>query len=139
MTTLRGNQNQRFRVPGLGLTCWVLGIAFVVSSYVASFGPAHSLAMRDYISPRLIHAVYYPLPRNVSMDAQGRAQIGGVAIGNTNVRDNAFKIMDKLDMKPKILVPITMTNAQQASNFIQVLESMNRAGLSREKKPNPYE
>ena len=73
------------------------------------------------------------------MDAQGRAQIGGVAIGNTNVRDNAFKIMDKLDMKPKILVPITMTNAQQASNFIQVLESMNRAGLSREKKPNPYE
>lgn len=80
-----------------------------------------------------------PRELNVSMDAQGRAQIGGVTIGNTNVRDNAFRIMDNLDMKPKIVVPITMTNAQQASNFIQVLESMSRAGLSREKKPNPYE
>lgn len=58
--------NERLRLPGFGVTCWIFGIAFMIFSYVASFGPAHSLAMRDYISPRLIHAVYYPLPRGIA-------------------------------------------------------------------------
>src|SRR5205823_4489181 len=57
--------SQRFRISGLVLTCWILGTGFVVFCHIASFGPAHSLAMRDYLSPRLIHAVYYPLPRSV--------------------------------------------------------------------------
>ena len=76
---------------------------------------------------------------SVSMDARGRAEIAGIPMGNTNVRDAAFKAMDKLAVEPRIVVPKTMTNGQQASNFIQVLESVNRAGLSREKAPNPYE
>ena len=74
----------------------------------------------------------------ISMDAQGRAKIGGVTIGNTNVRDATLSMMDKLDVKAKVVVPNTMTNAQQASNFIEVLNSANRAGLFRE-KTNPYE
>jgi hypothetical protein len=75
----------------------------------------------------------------ISMDAQGRTQIGGVSVANTNVRDSALKLMDKLDLEPVIIVPRTMTNAQQASNFIQTLESLQRAGVSRQKTPNPYE
>ena len=65
----------------------------------------------------------------LSMDAQGRAQIGGVTLGNTNVRDAALGAMKKLDLGVKVEVPKTMTNSQQASNFIKVLESANRAGL----------
>jgi len=75
----------------------------------------------------------------ISMDAQGRAKIGGVTIGNTNVRDAALSVMDKLNVKPKIVVPNTMTNAQQASNFVDLLNSAARAGLLRDKEPNPYE
>src|SRR6185436_2139859 len=57
----------------------------------------------------------------ISMDGQGRTQIGGLSVGNTNLRDSALKLMDKLDLEPTIVVPRTMTNAQQASNFIQTL------------------
>ena len=90
-------------------------------------------------SRRQTQPVSSPNEITISMDAQGRAKIGGVTIGNTNVRDAALIVMDKLDVKPKIVVPKTMTNAQQASNFIEVLNSAGRAGLLREKKPNPYE
>lgn len=72
------------------------------------------------------------------MDAQGRAQIGGITLGNTNVRDAALDAMKKMDLGVKVEVPKTMTNSQQASNFIKVLESAGRAGLF-DQKPNPYE
>ena len=74
----------------------------------------------------------------LSMDAQGRAQLGGITLGNTNVRDAALGAMKKLDLGVKVEVPQTMTNAQQASNFIKVLESAGRAGLF-DRKPNPFE
>jgi len=90
-------------------------------------------------SRRKARLVSTPRQITISMDAQGRTEISGVSIGNTNLRDAALRLMDKLDVAPKIVIPKTMTNAQQASNFIQTLESLNRAGLMRQKQPNPYE
>jgi hypothetical protein len=74
----------------------------------------------------------------LSMDAEGRARIGGVTIGNTNVRDASLGAIKKLDLGVKVEVPKTMTNAEQASNFIKTLEAAGRAGLF-DQNPNPYE
>jgi hypothetical protein len=99
-----------------------------------------AIAVTMIVRSRNTKPVFPSRPQvTISMDAQGRTEIGGVSVGNTNLRDSALQLMNKLDLQPKIVVPRTMTNAQQASNFIQTLESLNRAGLSREKRPNPYE
>jgi hypothetical protein len=75
----------------------------------------------------------------ISMDAQGNAKIGGLTIGNTNLRDLTLSALEKLNMNAKVVVPRMMTNSEQASNFIEVLNSAARAGLLRDKKANPYE
>jgi hypothetical protein len=78
------------------------------------------------------------------MDAQGRATVGGVTVGNTNVRDAVFSAMGNLNVKAQVVVPTTMTNKELASNFIEHINRMNRAGVHWEgqktvEKPNPYE
>ena len=44
----------------------LLGIIFLLAVYVASFGPAHSLAMRGYIEPEFVMTFYAPVPRSVA-------------------------------------------------------------------------
>jgi len=52
--------------PLVSFSAIFLSLVFVTTGYVASFGPAHSLAMRGYLSPRLILVFYYPLPKGVA-------------------------------------------------------------------------
>jgi hypothetical protein len=109
---------------------WFSGILVCFAAFIAFVVVARSRSRSHIIPP--------PLQLTVSQDAQGRAQIGSLTVGNTNVRDAIFAGMEKLNVKPKIVVP-NMTNLQQASNFIEQLNSMNKAGLFQDNRPNPYE
>src|SRR5688500_5836338 len=101
---------------------WVVSIVLCVGSIVV-FGVRlrHSRERTQGISARPEVAV--------SMDSQGRATVGGVTIGNTNVRDAVFSAMGNLNVKAQIVVPNMMTNGHQASNFIEQINRMNRAGV----------
>ena len=77
----------------------------------------------------------------VSMDTNGTARIGGVPLANTNIRDAAFLAMGAVGVKAGFAPPASaMTNMTHASNMLETLQSMTRAGLfSTNQPPNPYE
>ena len=75
-------------------------------------------------------------------DSNGAPALVGVSFGNTNVRDAVFQGMAAAGIKASIEQPNSFTNMTQASNFVETLNSMSRAGLfstNRPTKPNPYE
>lgn len=63
ITMSRDNQNRMCQMPGLGLVCWFLCLALL---YVASFGPAHSLAIRGSVDGTLVGSFYWLLPKDVA-------------------------------------------------------------------------
>jgi hypothetical protein len=76
----------------------------------------------------------------VTTDSNGNVRLGGVPLLTTNIRDGAFVTMGRLGIKAGLAVPSPPTNDAQASNILQTLQSMNRAGLlSTNPPPNPYE
>ena len=75
----------------------------------------------------------------VTVDTNGAPRLGGVSLLNTNVRDRTFGAMGALGIKASLTVP-PITNDTQASNVLETLKSMSRAGLfSTNQRPNPYE
>ena len=59
----RDNENQPRQLPGLGLVC---GVLFFALFYVASFGPAHGLAIRQYVPAEFVGVFYCLLPKDVA-------------------------------------------------------------------------
>jgi hypothetical protein len=83
-----------------------------------------------------------PTRITISVNATGSAQLGGITLPSTNIRDAAFSALGAAGMKAKFTPPSTLTNTLQESNILSTLESMSRAGLfttNAPRSPSPYE
>jgi hypothetical protein len=80
-------------------------------------------------------------PRRVTLTVgtNGAPRLAGVPLLTTNMRDRTFEAMGALGIKASLRIP-PLTNDTQASNVLETLKSMSRAGLfGTNQRPNPYE